>query len=83
MKNIQCKTHALTYNCDIFPSFQLSGHPSRKSILMKKIYPYWSTDIFSPTTIPFQTYISQKYAHWIYEYIYLNYSAILLHHRNH
>ena len=30
MKNIQCKTHALTYNCDIFPYFQLSGHPSRK-----------------------------------------------------
>ena len=30
MKNIQFKTHALTYNCYIFPSFQLSGHPYRK-----------------------------------------------------
>ena len=30
MKNIQCKTHALTCDYDLFPSFQLSRHPSRK-----------------------------------------------------
>ena len=84
MKNIQCKTHALTYNCYIFPSFQLSGHPSRKITFNETnisivIHRYLFTNNYSILDF----YISKLCSLNLFIYIFKLLETILLHHRNH